>query len=85
MSISTPPATAHLSHRPRRQICLCLCAALDTPAVLSELGDTVSDNMAATIVPDPKMTPGATLPVPAADIAVSDYSMKVRNVPLVVK
>lgn len=47
--------------------------------------DTGGYNMAAPIVPDPKMTPGATLPVTASDIAVPGYSKKVRNVPQAVK
>ncbi len=37
------------------------------------------------LVPDPKLTPGATLPVTVADIAVPGYTKKVRNVPASVK
>jgi hypothetical protein len=37
------------------------------------------------ILPDPAKTPGATLPVTAADICVPGYSKKVRNVPIAVK
>lgn len=36
-------------------------------------------------LPDPKITPGATLPVTRDDICVSGYSGKVRNVPSSVK
>jgi hypothetical protein len=36
-------------------------------------------------VPDPVKTPGAALPVTAADICVSGYSKRVRNVPIAVK
>ena len=39
----------------------------------------------APLLPDPKMTPGATLPVTRADIAVPGYTKKVRNVPQDVK
>ncbi|MBK5187285.1 MAG: hypothetical protein JJD97_03515 [Gemmatimonadaceae bacterium] len=36
-------------------------------------------------VPDPAKTPGASLPVTAADICLSGYSRKVRNVPAAVR
>ena len=36
-------------------------------------------------VPDPAKTPGATLDVTAADVCVSGYSKRVRNVPSAVK
>jgi hypothetical protein len=39
----------------------------------------------AQILPDSNRTPGATLPVTAADICVPGYSRKVRNVPSSVK
>lgn len=39
----------------------------------------------AVYLPDPKMTPGDTLDVTSADICVSGYSSKVRNVPESVK
>ena len=42
-------------------------------------------NLAAPLVPDPKLTPGAALPVTVADIAVPGYTHKVRNVPKAVK
>ncbi len=35
--------------------------------------------------PDPQLTPGATLEVTTADICVSGYTKKVRNVPAAVK
>jgi hypothetical protein len=37
------------------------------------------------IIPDPKLTPGDVLDVTKADICVSGYSKKVRNVPQAVK
>ncbi len=37
------------------------------------------------LLPDPRMTPGATLPVTPADICVPGYTQKVRNVPSDVK
>ena len=39
----------------------------------------------APTMPDPKLTPGDTLPVTLADIQVKGYSAKVRNVPVSVK
>ena len=44
-----------------------------------------ADQANAPLLPDPKMTPGATLPVTRDDIAVPGYTKKVRNVPLDVK
>ena len=44
-----------------------------------------ADQGADPILPDPKLTPGATLPVTTGDICVAGYSRKVRNVPLDVK
>ena len=44
-----------------------------------------ADQSGAPILPDPKMTPGATLPVATGDICVAGYSKKVRNVPADVK
>ena len=44
-----------------------------------------ADQTNAPLLPDPKMTPGATLPVTRADICVPGYTQKVRNVPLDVK
>ena len=43
------------------------------------------DQSNAPLLPDSKMTPGATLPVTRADICVPGYTQKVRNVPLDVK
>ncbi len=37
------------------------------------------------LLPDPRLTPGATLPVTQGDICVPGYTKKVRNVPLDVK
>ena len=39
----------------------------------------------APAMPDPKLTPGDTLPVTLADIQVKGYSAKVRDVPIAVK
>lgn len=44
-----------------------------------------ADQVSAPLLPDAKMTPGATLPVTRADICVPGYTKKVRNVPLDVK
>jgi hypothetical protein len=44
-----------------------------------------ADQANSPLLPDPKMTPGATLPVATGDICVSGYSKKVRNVPNDVK
>jgi len=45
----------------------------------------LAPDQAAPLLPDLKMTPGATLPVTRADICVPGYTQKVRNVPLDVK
>lgn len=42
-------------------------------------------DQAVPLLPDSKLTPGATLPVTRADICVPGYTQKVRNVPLDVK
>ena len=55
-------------------------AAVET-AVTAEADDTLR----FPYLPDPARTPGATLAVTAADICVSGYSKKVRNVPAAVK
>ena len=44
-----------------------------------------ADQATAPLLPDSKMTPGATLPVTRDDICVPGYTQKVRNVPLDVK
>lgn len=44
-----------------------------------------ADQANAPLLPDPKMSPGATLPVTPGDICVPGYTKKVRNVPLDVK
>ena len=62
-----------------------------TPAGLAAPGHRMSQSAASPdqsnspLLPDPKMTPGATLPVATGDICVSGYSEKVRNVPSDVK
>lgn len=48
-------------------------------------GFTAADQSGAPLLPDRTMTPGATLPVAVADIAVPGYTQKVRNVPADVK
>ncbi len=45
----------------------------------------VPDTQGLPVRPDPALTPGATLPVTAADICVPGYSHAVRNVPSDVK
>ncbi len=44
-----------------------------------------ADQSSLPILPDPKLTPGAVLPVTKADICVPGYTKKVRNVPASVK
>jgi hypothetical protein len=44
-----------------------------------------ADQAKAPLLPDPAMTPGATLPVTRDDICVPGYTQKVRNVPADVK
>ncbi len=44
-----------------------------------------SNTQGLPIAPDPKLTPGATLPVTREDICVPGYTQKVRNVPEAVK
>lgn len=44
-----------------------------------------ADQGSAPLLPDPRLTPGATLPVTQGDICVPGYTKKVRNVPLDVK
>lgn len=46
---------------------------------------TPPDQANAPLLPDPKMSPGATLPVTRDDICVPGYTKKVRNVPADVK
>ena len=45
----------------------------------------IPDQANAPLQPDPKLTPGATLPVTREDICVPGYTKKVRNVPADVK
>lgn len=44
-------------------------------------GNVPGSQEGSPLVPNPKMTPGATLPVTAKDICVPGYTQKVRNVP----
>ena len=44
-----------------------------------------ADQSNSPLMPDPKLTPGAILPVATGDICVPGYSKKVRNVPVDVK
>ena len=77
------------SHRGNRA-----CWAMDTgrrtawalsvvTLVLVVLGTTVSSS--PPIMPDPQLTPGATLEVTTRDICVLGYTKKVRRVPAAVK
>ena len=73
---STPPGMAAPSRSlPSRSLPSRSLSATSVPA--DQSGDP--------ILPDPKMTPGATLPVASGDVCVSGYSKKVRNVPSSVK
>jgi hypothetical protein len=47
--------------------------------------DTTPQPVGPPIRPDPRLTPGAVLPVTAKDICVPGYTKKVRNVPAAVK
>ncbi len=51
----------------------------------SAKNDSTPSAGAAKFLPDPNITPGDTLDVTAADVCVSGYSSKVRNVPEAVK
>jgi hypothetical protein len=53
-------------------------------ATVRHSGDTTVDTTSPTR-PDPKLTPGATFPVTAADVCTPGYSRSVRNVPAEVK
>jgi hypothetical protein len=63
------------------------------PSLLTGLAVTLLVLMTSTwvstqqppIMPDPRLTPGATLPVTRDDICVPGYTKKVRNVPQSVK
>jgi len=59
--------------------------ARDTSSLRSPHAVGNADQSASPLLPDPKMTPGATLPVTTGDICVSGYTKKVRNVPASVK
>jgi hypothetical protein len=61
-----------------------LVAVLAT-ALLVSLAPLAVRCQAPPILPDPKLTPGATLPVTKDDICVPGYTKKVRNVPQSVK
>ncbi len=53
-----------------------------TPLVAQQAGPDVRTTP---MMPNPKLTPGDTLPVTLADIQVKGFSSKVRNVPVSVK
>jgi hypothetical protein len=55
-----------------------LCLALTAPVALAQ-------KPGPPILPDPKLTPGASLPVTVDDIKVKGYAHKVRDVPQSVK
>jgi hypothetical protein len=56
-----------------------------TVAVLVLLTSTWVSTQQPPILPDPKLTPGATLPVTKDDLCVPGYTKKIRNVPKSVK
>lgn len=58
---------------------------LAAPSYRASRTSVSADQTGSLILPDLKMTPGATLPVATGDICVSGYSKKVRNVPADVK
>jgi hypothetical protein len=58
------------------------CAILMSLVLLSPLAVR---SQQPPILPDPKLTPGATLPVTKDDICVPGYTQKVRDVPKSVK
>ena len=60
------------------------CLLLACPLVATAQQASPTGTSAPTM-PDPKLTPGDTLPVTLADIQVRGYSAKVRNVPVSVK
>lgn len=62
-------------------------AASKAPAAAASSASAApaADQSNLPILPDPKLTPGAVLPVTKADICVPGYTKKVRNVPASVK
>ncbi len=72
------PAATRGSARPAR-------AQPGQPATLASEDPAALRAARPPILPDPTMTPGATLDVTAQDICVSGYSSRVRNVPSGVK
>lgn len=61
-------------------------AASKSPAAgASASSAAAADQSNLPVLPDPKMTPGAVLPVTKADICVPGYTKKVRNVPASIK
>ena len=59
-------------------------AAIDT-APSAQAVEHSDSSLRYPFVPDPALTPGAALDVTAADICVSGYSKRVRNVPAEIK
>lgn len=64
---------------------LAFCRNRKARSSLTAGADTGAHNMNAPIVPDARLTPGAVLAVTVQDIAVPDYTKKVRDVPQAVK
>lgn len=60
-------------------------AAAKSPAGAAAKTATSADQLNLPILPDPKLSPGAVLPVTKADLCVPGYTKKVRNVPASVK
>lgn len=56
-------------------------ATRTTPAETGAVPGPTSGDRFQPLLPDPSRTPGATLPVTAADVCVPGYSRKVRDVP----
>lgn len=63
----------------------CRSAQPSLAAPRTDVGAMSVDQANAPLLPDSKLTPGATLPVTRDDICVPGYTKKVRNVPLDVK
>ena len=71
-------------------LALCGCGTAVTALAPNAGAAAVADTSDASrsglpILPDPSLTPGATLPVTASDVCTSGYAHAVRNVPIDVK
>ena len=70
---------------PSRALAAALFALLFAASACPLAAQQAPNAGTAPIMPDPKLTPGDTLPVTLADIQVKGYSAKVRDVPVAVK